>query len=372
MSTRTPPSTSISPARWPTWRPSACCTCCPARASGSRCSPRELPGAETFEAFAAARRRTSSALNIERARASWACSRCAGPSRSRSTARSAMRVATYAKSIGRTVPFAQAAFRQAFAGGRSLAETDNVLIAAAACEMHPTAVLKGAELRSVGEQLAAATAAAARAGVATCPRCASASVCSSASARSRTRPRHASADGRARDEGQPRLPADRHARRAGCRRCWPTPSGSTTSRSWRSTAARSCCSGTCPPQAASRIARALRADLAQLERRGVPRALELPWKLMSDPPAAVPDDAALPEPEVAREWLRDDDADPPLRGARRGDVRAREDRRLPAPVDRRGGDDRRQPRGRCATRTTWSPPTARTATRSRAARRPSG
>ncbi len=33
----------------------------------------------------------------------------------------AMRVATYAKSIGRTVPFAQAAFRQAFAGGRDLA-----------------------------------------------------------------------------------------------------------------------------------------------------------------------------------------------------------------------------------------------------------
>ena len=60
-----------------------------------------------------------------------------------------MRAATYAKSIGRTVPFAQAAFRQAFAGGRSLAEIDNVLIAAAACEMHPAAVLKGAELQSV-------------------------------------------------------------------------------------------------------------------------------------------------------------------------------------------------------------------------------
>ncbi len=55
----------------------------------------------------------------------------------------AMRVATYAKSIGRTVPFAQAAFRQAFAGGRSLAEEDFVLIAAAACEMHPAAVLRG-------------------------------------------------------------------------------------------------------------------------------------------------------------------------------------------------------------------------------------
>lgn len=81
----------------------------------------------------------------------------------------AMRVATYAKSIGRTVPFAQAAFRQAFAGGRSLDDPDNVLIAAAACEMHPTAVLRGAELRAVAEQLAAATDAAAAAGVTDVP-----------------------------------------------------------------------------------------------------------------------------------------------------------------------------------------------------------
>jgi 2-hydroxychromene-2-carboxylate isomerase len=74
----------------------------------------------------------------------------------------AMRVATYAKSIGRVVPFAQAAFRQAFAGGRSLADANNVLIAAAACEMHPAAVLRGAELRSVTAQLADATKRAAR------------------------------------------------------------------------------------------------------------------------------------------------------------------------------------------------------------------
>jgi 2-hydroxychromene-2-carboxylate isomerase len=74
----------------------------------------------------------------------------------------AMRVATYAKSIGRTVPFAQAAFRQACAGGRSLELTDNVLIAAAACEMHPAAVLRGAELRSVDRELSAATAHATR------------------------------------------------------------------------------------------------------------------------------------------------------------------------------------------------------------------
>jgi 2-hydroxychromene-2-carboxylate isomerase len=69
----------------------------------------------------------------------------------------AMRAATYAKSIGRVVPFAQAAFRQAFAGGRDLADPDNVLIAAAACEMHPSAVLRGAGLRSVRAHLAAAT-----------------------------------------------------------------------------------------------------------------------------------------------------------------------------------------------------------------------
>ncbi len=77
----------------------------------------------------------------------------------------AMRVATYAKSIGRTVPFAQAAFRQAFAGGRSLADEDSVLIAAAACEMHPAAVVRAASMRTVAEQLRAATAQAADAGV---------------------------------------------------------------------------------------------------------------------------------------------------------------------------------------------------------------
>jgi len=77
----------------------------------------------------------------------------------------AMLVATYAKSIGRATAFAQAAFRQAFAGGRSLALSDNLVIAAAACEMHPTAVLRGAGLDSVRRQLHDATARAADAGV---------------------------------------------------------------------------------------------------------------------------------------------------------------------------------------------------------------
>jgi 2-hydroxychromene-2-carboxylate isomerase len=77
----------------------------------------------------------------------------------------AMRVATYAKSIGRATAFAQAAFRQAFAAARNLEEADNVLIAAAACEMHPEAVLAALQLRTVARELARCTAEAAEAGV---------------------------------------------------------------------------------------------------------------------------------------------------------------------------------------------------------------
>lgn len=69
----------------------------------------------------------------------------------------AMRVATFAKGIGRSVSFALAAFRQAFAGGRDLTDPDNVAIAAAACEMHPNAIAKGAESRLVKQRLADAT-----------------------------------------------------------------------------------------------------------------------------------------------------------------------------------------------------------------------
>jgi 2-hydroxychromene-2-carboxylate isomerase len=69
----------------------------------------------------------------------------------------AMRAATFARQTGRTVAFALAAFRQAFAGGRDLTDVDNVLLAAAACELHPRAVLKGIEMQSVKDQLRAAT-----------------------------------------------------------------------------------------------------------------------------------------------------------------------------------------------------------------------
>ena len=69
----------------------------------------------------------------------------------------AMRAATFAQQAGRTVAFSLAAFRQAFAGGKDLSQIDNVLVAAAACELHPKAVLKGIELRSTKDRLRAAT-----------------------------------------------------------------------------------------------------------------------------------------------------------------------------------------------------------------------
>jgi len=83
--------------------------------------------------------------------------------------RTAMLAATYAKQIGRTVAFSLAAFRQAFAGGRDLGDEDTVLIAAAACEMHPAAVLKGIGLRSTSAALERAAERARAAGVRSLP-----------------------------------------------------------------------------------------------------------------------------------------------------------------------------------------------------------
>jgi 2-hydroxychromene-2-carboxylate isomerase len=77
----------------------------------------------------------------------------------------AMLVATYAREIGRCVAFSLAAFRQAYAAGRDLGDRDTVLIAGAACELHPAALIKGAGLRSTRERLDAATADAIAAGV---------------------------------------------------------------------------------------------------------------------------------------------------------------------------------------------------------------
>jgi 2-hydroxychromene-2-carboxylate isomerase len=81
----------------------------------------------------------------------------------------AMLTATWAKRGGRAVAYSQAASRQAFAGGRDLGDEGTVLIAAAACEMHPTAVLKGVTLRATATALAAANQRARDAGVVALP-----------------------------------------------------------------------------------------------------------------------------------------------------------------------------------------------------------
>lgn len=61
--------------------------------------------------------------------------------------------ATYAKSIGRVASFSLAAFRQCFAAARPVDEEETILLAAAACEMHPRAVLQALDLKSTAQAL---------------------------------------------------------------------------------------------------------------------------------------------------------------------------------------------------------------------------
>jgi 2-hydroxychromene-2-carboxylate isomerase len=130
---------------------------------------RELADAETYAAFRCREEEDVFRCEIDRRARELELQPMRWPEPFPFDSSLAMRVATYASSIGRAVPFAQAAFRQAFAGGHSLEDPDFVLIAAAACEMHPTAVLRAAELDSVSTRLAGATAAAAGAGVTDVP-----------------------------------------------------------------------------------------------------------------------------------------------------------------------------------------------------------
>ena len=126
---------------------------------------RELRAGEGFDAFRCAQEQEVFRAEIERRAAELGLQPLRWPDPFPFDSSLAMRVATYAKSIGRLVPFAQAAFRQAFAGGHSLADPDYVVIAAAACEMHPSAVLRAADMRSVSGALSDSTAAAAALGV---------------------------------------------------------------------------------------------------------------------------------------------------------------------------------------------------------------
>jgi 2-hydroxychromene-2-carboxylate isomerase len=126
---------------------------------------RDLPAPESWEAFRCEHEENIAAERIERLAFARGLQPLRWPEPFPFDSLFAMRATTYAKQIGRTVPFALAAFRQAYAGGRSLAERDTVLIAGSACEMHPAAVLKAAATRGVARALEEATAEAAARGV---------------------------------------------------------------------------------------------------------------------------------------------------------------------------------------------------------------
>lgn len=125
----------------------------------------DLPGADTLEGFRCQTDVEAFRDRIERVAARRGLQPLRWPDPFPSDTAYAMRAATYAHQIGRAVAFSLAAFRQAFAAGRDLGVPDNVLIAAAACELHPKAVAKGAALASVTRALQDATALAAQRGV---------------------------------------------------------------------------------------------------------------------------------------------------------------------------------------------------------------
>lgn len=68
-----------------------------------------------------------------------------------------LRAATFAAEIGKSVSFSLAAFRQTFLAGRPMNELDNVLIAGAACELHPNAIKAAIERESIKRKLTDAT-----------------------------------------------------------------------------------------------------------------------------------------------------------------------------------------------------------------------
>ena len=128
-----------------------------------------LPAAESFEAYRCEREIEVMRANVESRAAALELQPLRWPAPFPFDSRFAMLTATYAKRIGKTVAFSLAAFRQAFAGGHALSERDNVLIAAAACEIHPAAILKATQTRAIAAELERASADALALGVSDVP-----------------------------------------------------------------------------------------------------------------------------------------------------------------------------------------------------------
>jgi 2-hydroxychromene-2-carboxylate isomerase len=109
------------------------------------------------DSWARAARREQGMREVERRAAAYGLPPVSWPEPFPPNTLLAMRAATYAKEIARAPSFSLAAFRQAFVAGRDLTEPDNVLLAAAAAEMHPRAVLSAIERDSVKRALREAT-----------------------------------------------------------------------------------------------------------------------------------------------------------------------------------------------------------------------
>jgi 2-hydroxychromene-2-carboxylate isomerase len=109
------------------------------------------------QSWAETDRREQGMAEIERRAAEYGLMPLRWPAGWPNNTLTAMRAATFAQQIGRAVAFSLAAFRQAFAAGKDLSDVENVLIAAAACELHPNAVLKGIAMRSTKDRLREAT-----------------------------------------------------------------------------------------------------------------------------------------------------------------------------------------------------------------------
>lgn len=124
----------------------------------------ELASPDTWEGFRCEADRLAALERIERTAAARGLQPVRWPDPFPFDSEAALRAATYAKTTGRAVAYALAAFRQAFAGGRALDET-TILMAGAACELHPRALQQALTRGAVERQLAQATATAAARGV---------------------------------------------------------------------------------------------------------------------------------------------------------------------------------------------------------------
>lgn len=124
----------------------------------------ELAAPDTWEGFRCQADRDAALEAIERTAAQRGLQPVRWPDPFPFDSEAALRAATYAKTTGRAVAFTLAAFRQAFAGGHALDET-TILLAGAACELHPRAVQQALGRDAVTRQLDRATQQAAERGV---------------------------------------------------------------------------------------------------------------------------------------------------------------------------------------------------------------